>query len=98
MWKEQDIKPVPFAQVWYFVHSAGLYHLQTVKIFSSGFSLFAELMILFIPIIIIWIKQGAVRIYLMSEATLLYPKLPPEFFCQTSFWQNDLVLLVDIES
>ena len=25
-------------------------------------------------------------------------KLPPEFFCQTSFWQNDLVLLVDIES
>ena len=25
-------------------------------------------------------------------------ELPPEFFCQTSFWQNDLVLLVDIES
>ena len=25
-------------------------------------------------------------------------QLPPEFFCQTSFWQNDLVLLVDIES
>ena len=21
-----------------------------------------------------------------------------QFFCQTSFWQNDLVLLVDIES
>ena len=27
-----------------------------------------------------------------------YKQLPPEFFCQTSFWQNDLVLLVDIES
>ena len=27
-----------------------------------------------------------------------HSKLPPEFFCQTSFWQNDLVLLVDIES
>ena len=25
-------------------------------------------------------------------------ELPPEFFCQTSFWQNDLVILVDIES
>ena len=24
--------------------------------------------------------------------------LPPEFFCQTSFWQNDLVLLNEIES
>ena len=29
---------------------------------------------------------------------LFVTKLPPEFFCQTSFWQNDLVLLVDIES
>ena len=24
--------------------------------------------------------------------------LPPEYFCQTSFLQNDLVLLADIES
>ena len=25
-------------------------------------------------------------------------QLPPELFCQTSFWQNDLVHLADIES
>ena len=25
-------------------------------------------------------------------------ELPPDFFCQTSFWQNDLVLLSDIDT
>ena len=37
-----------------------------------------------------WIKSG------FNHMNRL--ELPPEFFCQTSFWQNDLVLLVDIES
>ena len=47
-----------------------------------------------------FIAIGKKRFYLAPTwlSTRLCLELPPDFFCQTSFWQNDLVLLVDIES
>ena len=34
----------------------------------------------------------------LKKKDTTFLNLPPDFFCRTSFWQNDQVLFVDIES